>query len=474
MSDSLLWLDDEPESVSAIAREITQRLSIQVVVVPSIEDFLVELETKKYFLVLIDIGVPLADHVEYPEEFLSLVNNKKYAGSAALAYALTKRTILGNPRVFACTGHAPEFVDATLHDKLAYQYVNKSMIMLGPNSFIAELGIGRTSSDHKKSQLPPTKTLSDDDLHDIRLRLLQSASVIASITQSAARMLGVGTASNGGGNFDFEAAIRSQFNQINELLEGIDAYDHPDFIDSIDDLLLTARSAEEKGYVVSQSMIVAAVFSGFEVCRRTKLPAALEVGEHLNIVLHLLNYAAIAQQANHLQYTASLLGVPQKPDDQTATIVSIIEEECLGLQPEASSRNLEIQPDLKVNANVEQEHVNRFRSAFYNILKNAVKYNADTGRKRTWVDVRTMKHDNFIVTEVESWGERLAEEDYKFIIERGYRGKNARALGFGLGLGIANEHMEAIGGELDVQIREVKRGRSDRVMFCVALKIPVN
>lgn len=470
MSNSLLWLDDEPETLSAIADEIERTLNLDVEIVPTIEEFLIAISSKKFRMILFDIGVPLSTGHQYPEDFLRFLKNEKYAGSAALSYVSELNAQLGEPEIFVCSGHAPEFVNETLVEQIAYQYVNKSMIFLGPQNFIAELGFGDQTPTPAPLEPIPTK-LDDSKLHDVRIRLLQISNVISSVTQSASRMLDV-EGIQSPRDFDFEKAVRREFDFIAITLEEIDAHKHAEFIDDVDDLLEVANTAGKKGFVTSQSMIIEAVFEAIKRSRRHNFQNGHQITKSLEKILHLFNYSTISQQAADIAYTASLLGIPKKLDNKSVSFRGIIEAEANSLQPEAASRNLEIRPDLKSDQKIDSRYVNRFRSAFYNVLSNAVKYNGQTGRKRTWVDVRLSESEQSILVEVESWGDPLPKEEREFLTQRNFRGSNSKRLGFGLGLTIANEHVEAMGGELKFDVRDAGNNRTPKEIFTVSIVVP--
>ena len=121
MSDSLLWLDDEPETVVRMANLIRSTVKREINVVSTVEAFFQALTESKYDMLIIDIGVPLTAGHDYKPEFLQFVTNEKYAGSAVLRYLSERLNEFNSPDIFVCSGHAPEFVDRVLDKAIAYQ-----------------------------------------------------------------------------------------------------------------------------------------------------------------------------------------------------------------------------------------------------------------------------------------------------------------------------------------------------------------
>lgn len=84
-----------------------------------------------------------------------------------------------------------------------------------------------------------------------------------------------------------------------------------------------------------------------------------------------------------------------------------------------------------------------------NLLSNAVKYGAGAA-----IDVTLANHDDMITLSVRDHGPGIAPEDRTRIFERFEHAVGQRRHGgFGIGLWLARQLVEAMGGSLDVESR---------------------
>lgn len=121
----------------------------------------------------------------------------------------------------------------------------------------------------------------------------------------------------------------------------------------------------------------------------------------------------------------------------------------------------EIQPDLWI-------HADRpiLLSVLHNLLSNAIKYNETDGR----VEIRAREQGQFVRLEVGNTGPGIPNEQRSQVFRRFHRGDEARSRkvdGFGLGLNIALELVQASGGSL----RLLDAGSGDE-MTCFAITLP--
>lgn len=117
--------------------------------------------------------------------------------------------------------------------------------------------------------------------------------------------------------------------------------------------------------------------------------------------------------------------------------------------------------------NVDYDHI---RTAFMNIISNAVKYTPDGGK----VTISTNVKGGFINLMVKDSGIGISQDDLPHIFDRFFRvkGKATRHItGSGLGLSLVKEVVEAHQGYIDVQ-SELEKGTTFTLSFPILLNTP--
>ncbi|MGZ8715847.1 MAG: PAS domain-containing sensor histidine kinase [Gaiellaceae bacterium] len=93
----------------------------------------------------------------------------------------------------------------------------------------------------------------------------------------------------------------------------------------------------------------------------------------------------------------------------------------------------------------------RIAEVVENLLTNAVKFTAESGR----VDVRVVAHEDEVVIRVTDTGPGISEADRPHLFDRFFRATRAEAFpGSGLGLSIVKAIVDAHGGSIGVESRE--------------------
>jgi signal transduction histidine kinase len=118
------------------------------------------------------------------------------------------------------------------------------------------------------------------------------------------------------------------------------------------------------------------------------------------------------------------------------------------MKPIADAKNVTL--SLTVEEAVETEaDEDKLRSAFLNLIDNAIKYSQDTGN----VDIVTCSTENGVEVSVRDQGEGIEEEELKNIFERFHRAGSSRSRhdGSGLGLAIVQLIVGLHNGELTVE-----------------------
>jgi PAS domain S-box-containing protein len=86
------------------------------------------------------------------------------------------------------------------------------------------------------------------------------------------------------------------------------------------------------------------------------------------------------------------------------------------------------------------------RNVITNLLSNAIKYSP----LKSTVRIRSHRHDDQVVLEIEDQGIGIPMEDQKHLFERFFRAKNVLNLqGTGLGLNIVKRYVDLMGGRID-------------------------
>jgi signal transduction histidine kinase len=107
-------------------------------------------------------------------------------------------------------------------------------------------------------------------------------------------------------------------------------------------------------------------------------------------------------------------------------------------------------------------HRDLLEQALANLASNAAKHTRSGA-----IRLRARETTQGIVAEVEDTGTGIAAEQRRRVAERFYRGERRGGGGFGLGLAIATQAVQAVGGSLDVQ-SERGRGTTVRIVLPAA------
>ena len=141
----------------------------------------------------------------------------------------------------------------------------------------------------------------------------------------------------------------------------------------------------------------------------------------------------ISKVARILQFSKLDLHEPL-PESGEVNLAELITALSKTLGPEARAKNISMSLDLLPQEQVAGDE-EWLRTAFKNLLENAVRHTAPEGR----VAVGMRREDGFLLVEITNSHPPLQPEEFGLIFDPFYRGKDSRSEGTGLGLAIARK-----------------------------------
>ena len=165
--------------------------------------------------------------------------------------------------------------------------------------------------------------------------------------------------------------------------------------------------------------------------------------------------AGIGEEARNLSgLVADLLWLARNDAAQvtfnfeTFDVTDLIRSVCRSVEPLAATdqTNLEVQIQNENECDIHGDP-GAVRRVLVILMDNAIKFSRPGGQ----VKVRTARHDDYCIVEVQDFGAGIANEDLPHIFDRFYSSDRARnKSGFGLGLSIAQAVVEAHRGRIEV------------------------
>ena len=134
---------------------------------------------------------------------------------------------------------------------------------------------------------------------------------------------------------------------------------------------------------------------------------------------------------------------------ESISVVRLANEVCEKLELNAEWSQVELNVDIPD----EIEILGDFQwlaEAVLNIVKNAIEHST-TG---SVVELRADDNDVYTLLTVHNWGAKIPDEEQRHLFERFYRGGSARSDSVGIGLALAKEIVDRLGGYITVESQE--------------------
>lgn len=166
---------------------------------------------------------------------------------------------------------------------------------------------------------------------------------------------------------------------------------------------------------------------------------------------------------NEMLTLSQISGTAQARQKTCVDLSALAEKACLQLESVAYEKGVALLDDIAGEIFVEGDpgYLTRITSS---LIENAVKYEPSGGE----VHVRLAAEKNAAVFTVRNPGSVISGDDLPHIFERFYRADQARrGGGFGLGLAIAKEMTESMGGAISAE-SSAEKGTVFRVQFSLA------
>ena len=156
---------------------------------------------------------------------------------------------------------------------------------------------------------------------------------------------------------------------------------------------------------------------------------------------------------------------------QSVDLKQLVEQEVLGFRPQAEARGVELLTTVQPGLPDIPADPDRLGQVVRNILRNALTHTPGGGR----ITVGLAHEDGWAEIRVQDTGQGIAPEHLPHIFERFYRGDSSRARhgegGYGLGLTICRELVQAHGGTIGAESRP---GAGSELWVRLPLEVPVS
>ncbi len=173
---------------------------------------------------------------------------------------------------------------------------------------------------------------------------------------------------------------------------------------------------------------------------------------------------SLAQQSEQLSklldglLSMSRLGMDKiKPSQAKVSLHNCVNRVVKQMAPIAERKGIRISIEVPDRLTV-AAGLQHLEQVFANLIDNAIKYSPDGG----WVTISAQETGQWVSVSVKDTGVGIDERDLPHILDRFYRGEQARQLepkGSGLGLSIVKEIVEAYGGKVSVDSQPGKGSR---------------
>jgi signal transduction histidine kinase len=457
----ILWVDDEPQNLRDVVKFLERSCEAKVDSAQDVTTAYRMAEIGNYDAIIVDVGMEVpAEGV--PDALVRFAPRPHYAGLALYLCLESDFSSKYDGRLHLCTSHDEAFVRSLVPKETSLRILSKTQAIFNIRGFVDSIGTSVTSPDVETGD--SDVSIGDDVLererllHDVKGYLLHALTITGNINVltgaihlSSDRSHDTITATQ------VEQLIREQLSAISELLDeysGESSKVAVQLIDVVDEQMTTIKSLLNTGLQEHHAMIAFCATNIANACSRAKDRTATMIGLHAAVLLHLFNSIANIWLQKNLRAALELYeGVTRIDAIESGNFnpLVVLTAEVEAIRAVAAYERIDIRLECRRNLPSISGDWQLYKAAVRNILENALKFNGRLRNANAWITVRLFQEHDQIVTEVESWGSAIPEAERGNIFKPRYRGASAKAPGSGLGLNIAYEAAESLGGKIEIQ-----------------------
>lgn len=493
----ILWLEDEPSSISIVKNIIEKNSGLEIVVAETVSEAFAAISSHKFAITLIDISVPSGNIDVIPPAFRALFSYGDKRAGARFYDCLNATTddsqvLRGEMKIRICTGHDYRVVVSEVDSPFDEQYfLPKSDIFLRPQSFcgaIFEMLANSFDVSDLDSTPEPSMTnlvmpqghntekdasikdhgaqeeiqALEDKLHDIRNLLIRCSPLLRNIESTLSR--------GWSGRTPDDGVLPIQTRILN-IMSSIDRqmYDLPEAATSvgktlsvIEDSIAEIRDIAQTSAASTRGMVLESTQTAIlaiEKDRRKEFAIIQELFKRVEHEYAREDFQILSEVIHQCVSLSHLVPLNHEANFNSSSLLS---SQINFFQMSAAAKNVRIEPEIQSGIFVSTGNADAFRKIINNILDNAVKYTRPMRAGQSWITVKHYRRGTYAVSEFESWGKPLSDEEIDILNKRNGRLESSSAPGNGFGLRIVREQLDLFGGELKISKPSKDRTQNGR------------